>query len=68
MTLVESSNIKSIDYIPKTKTLIVEFHSGRSYHYSKVPSTIHEEFINSDSKGRYFNQNILGKYEATRMT
>jgi hypothetical protein len=68
MTLVESSTIKSVDYVTKTKTLIVEFHSGRTYHYSKVPQTVLEEFLNSDSKGRYFNQKILGKYEATRMT
>lgn len=67
MVLVESSNIQSIDYDPKRKHLTVNFHSGRSYRYEKVTQTVYDEFVNSESKGRYFNQYILGKYEATRM-
>ncbi len=67
MVLVESSNIKSIDFNSERECLVVEFHSGRTYQYDKVSQTVYDEFVNSESKGRYFNQYILGKYEATRM-
>ena len=67
MVLVESSNIQSIDYDPERNHLTINFHSGRSYRYEKVPQTVYDEFVNSESKGRYFNYYILGKYDTTRI-
>ena len=58
----ESSNIKEFGYIEYYKILIVEFKSA-TYSYSKVPREIFDNMKKAESKGRYFNENIKGRYE-----
>jgi hypothetical protein len=55
---VESSNIKSIGYDTENKILAVEFKHGGIYQYFDVPENIYEEFMNADSHGKYFSENI----------
>lgn len=63
---VVSSNIKSVAHDENSKTLEVEFNSGRVYKYFGVPASEYEKFTNSPSKGRYFNQQIENRYPALR--
>ncbi len=60
-TSVESSNIKSIGYEAKTRTLEVEFNTGKVYQYFNVFSDEYDALMASDSKGKYFGQFIRGR-------
>lgn len=56
---VESSVIRAVGH---TRVLEIEFESGRVYQYFDVPQDIYDNMLQSDSKGRYFNQHIRGKF------
>ena len=56
---VESSVIHAVGH---TRVLEIEFESGRVYQYFDVPQDIYDSMLQSDSKGRYFNQHIRGKF------
>lgn len=58
---VSSSHIKSMWYRPLLLT--IQFANGRKYIYMDVPRDVWEAFRASESKGRFFNQNIRGKFE-----
>ena len=62
-TLVESSNIVAIGYEEDEKQLHVQFNSGAEYVYHDVPATRVQDFLDADSKGKYLNEHIKGKYE-----
>jgi len=61
-TSVRSSNIRSVEYDPASRTLGAELHSGGLYQYSGVPETIYQGFIRPASKGSYFHDHIKGRY------
>ncbi len=61
---VVSSNISEIGYDPEKKELTVEF---RTYKYEKVKPRQAKELVKSDSYGKYFQNNIKGKYPTTRI-
>jgi hypothetical protein len=56
----ESSVIGAVGH---SRVLEIQFESGRVYQYFNVPEDVYEEMLNSDSKGKYFNSHIRGKYE-----
>jgi len=64
---VESSNIESIGYDEESKTLIVEFKSGSTYSYIGVPSIVFKKMLESDSKGKFLNNNIKPVFLATKL-
>lgn len=55
---VESSNIKSIGYEPSISTLVVKFHTGDLWSYKPITAQGFNAFMLSESKGKFFNQNI----------
>jgi hypothetical protein len=57
-----STVVVSIAYDRATATLRICFVSGIVYDYKAVPEGVFEALIASDSKGRYLNQHIKGKY------
>ncbi len=59
---VKSSNIKSIGYNESQQLLEVEFTNGTVYQYKDVPRDKYQALIEADSIGRYFMQNIRGKF------
>lgn len=60
MIPVESSNIAAIDYNPETKILRIQFHKRNSiYEYAAVPPETHKALMEADSKGAFFQRNIL---------
>lgn len=65
---VDSSMITSIGYDSDTCTLEVEFKSnGAIWQYPDFPEYLWYEFEASDSKGKFFHQNIIGKFNEFRV-
>lgn len=64
---VQSSNIMAIGYDYATEELEIEFKSGGVYRYLDVPWNVNDEFVASDSKGKFFAQKIKPKFEYRRV-
>lgn len=65
---VESSSIDSVGYDPDTRRLFVRFlESGIAYVYAEVPERVFNELLASNSKGRYFNDEIKGAFAYRRL-
>ncbi len=62
----KSSNLMKSEYDADSETLRVHFKNGKSYTYSGVSPEIVEEFIKAPSAGKYFIQNIRGKFITNR--
>ncbi|MDR1207069.1 MAG: KTSC domain-containing protein [Rickettsiales bacterium] len=57
---VQSSNIKSVGF--DSNILEIEFHSGGIYQYFDVPTDVYHLFMNTPSKGKFFDQFIKKIY------
>lgn len=66
-TPVRSSNLGSVGYDANQRTLEIEFKSGGLYEYYDVPIEVHDELMNAESHGKYFNENIKESYESKRI-
>lgn len=65
-TQVTSSNVKAVAHETQTGTMYVEFTSGAIYQYFDVPERVFEDFLQSSSKGTYFNTLIKNRYRYER--
>lgn len=61
-TPVESSNLKAIGYDAATKTVQVDFKTGRKYHYQNVPQETFDEFAAAPSVGKHFAAHIKNAF------
>lgn len=68
MVDVKSSFIREIGYSSKTKELIITMDNkvGIIFLYKYVPEEVYDDFINSDSKGAFFSNNIKNIYECSK--
>ena len=57
-----SSVIRSFDYDPAERRLVVRFVSGRRYSYLDVPPETYEAMRLSFSKGEFFNAQVRDRY------
>ena len=64
---VESSSITDIAYDPAYNRLRVRFKSGVEYRYDLVPASVHQAFVKSGSKGRFFSREIRDRYPCRRL-
>lgn len=64
---VESDAIETIGYHRKTRTLEVAFRTGDVYRYASVPRETFLAFLAAESKGRYFQKRIRGRYPFWRV-
>ena len=66
---VQSSTIAEIDreVVNGKLFLKVIFTNGREYLYEEVPADVYEKFLMADSKGKYLHENIIGKYNYSRI-
>lgn len=64
---VASSQIFAIGYDETTDTLEVEFLTGEVWQYQPVPMEIYRNFETASSKGKYFIQEIKGKYISKKL-
>lgn len=62
MPYVESSAIRRIAHDEASRELRVTFTSGKTYIYYGVPRATYEAFIDSPSKGQFFNEHIKDRY------
>lgn len=68
MQFVESTSIEAIGYDPDTMELHVRFlQSKETYAYYNVPSWVHDEFMQAESKGVYLNSKIKKQYEYSKL-
>ena len=68
MTFVDSSNIEAIGYDTSTMELHVRFvKSGKTYVYYGVEEFVYQEFLQSDSKGTFFNTRIKNNYQFSEL-
>lgn len=66
---VNSSTIAEIDreVIKEELFLKVTFKNGREYLYEGVPAQVYEDFLMANSKGKFFHENINGRYNYSRV-
>ena len=66
LTELESSIIEVILY-NNDAILTIQFKGGASYQYAEVPIEEFFKLRESESKGKYFIQNIKDKFETTKL-
>ena len=59
---VESATLLAVGYDETREILQLEFRSRAVYRYFGVPGPVYESLVASDSKGRYFNGAIRGRF------
>jgi hypothetical protein len=62
-----STVIRSFDYSPDTRELIVEFVTGRRYVYCDVPEGEAQALRSAFAKGVYFNAFIRNRYKCREL-
>jgi hypothetical protein len=62
MPSVNSRAISFIEYNSNTKILKITFTSGNSYDYYNFPESLYNRFLNSPSKGTFYNDHIRDQY------
>jgi WD40 repeat protein len=63
----ESQALGRAGYDTLTGGLEIEFRSGAAYRYAAVPPQIYDSLLRAESKGRYFSEEIRGKYSFERL-
>jgi len=63
---VSSSNIRSVGYDAKTRTLEIEFTSGSIVQYERVPPDIHRSMMSASSIASFFRDRIEEEHYTTR--
>lgn len=65
---VNSSNIHSIGYLVNGKELHVKFANGSTYAYKDVPPEVFTAMRHSESKMKFLNAEIKGKFEHRKIS
>ena len=65
---VNSSVIKSAAYTYSSHTLKLYYASGNGYMYNRVPNHVFEGLRTSESKGKFINKYVLGKYSYRKLS
>ena len=63
MIPVNSSAIAAIGYDPQTRMMKIRFHQSGTYNFCRVPEYVYRAFLNSSSKGSYYNNHIRDRYQ-----
>lgn len=63
---VNSSMINDAWYKSETKSLILGYNSGVSYHYRDVPRDVFESLRYAESKGSFIHTHIIAKFEFSK--
>ena len=61
---VESRALLTIGYSRRLRALEIEFKRGGTYRYLEVPASVHRELRAADSKARFYNTNVRGRYRS----
>ena len=64
---IESSAITTIGYSRRLRALEIEFKRGGTYRYLDVPPSVHRDLLAAESKARFYNRHVRGKYRSIHM-
>jgi hypothetical protein len=64
---LQSTSLNAATYQDQNAFLDLEFPSGVIYRYIGVPVQVYQELLQSESKGRYFNQHIRDRFPYTKI-
>lgn len=64
---IKSSSIKKLEYDIDNNELDITFIGNSVYRYHEITLDIWDKLKLSESKGRYFHQNIRSKFKVTRL-
>jgi KTSC domain-containing protein len=64
---VDSTAIATIGYSKKLRALEIEFVNGAIYRYSEVPNSLYRELTKANSKARFYDKNIRGRYRSVHV-
>ncbi len=64
---LNSSMIKYAEYNPDLQELTVTFNNDVDYLFSEVEENIVQDFFAAESHGKFFNQNIKGSYNFSKI-
>ncbi len=64
---VVSNSIRSIGYDANEQHLEVEFKNGRRYRYPEFPHRLYQRFLNAQSHGDFFHEEIRPVYKGTEI-
>jgi len=67
MIKVKSSCISAVGYESNFGDLIIEYNTGNRFAYQKVPYEMFQKLMKAESKGKFVNQFIKGKYDFRRI-
>ena len=59
--------IRSVSYDERHSLLEIEFTSGKIYQYEAVLEEVYRGLMSAGSKGRYFEEQINGRFRYSRM-
>ena len=59
---VESKLLAAVAYVAPRRILYLRFHSAEVYRYFTFPAEQYQEFLDADSKGRYFLSLIRNRF------
>jgi hypothetical protein len=65
---LESHAVVSAGYDAETRTLDIEFSSGRVYRFSEVPASVYDWLLRVPNKGVYVTRSITGRYAYEDLT
>ncbi len=61
---VESRALASVGYSARLRALEITFKRGGTYRYLEVPRSVYRELLAAESKARFYNANVRGKYRS----
>jgi len=62
MERIQSSAISGAEYDDKNRRLTIQFAGGKLLELSDVPEHIFHGLLNAESAGKYWHENIKGKF------
>lgn len=65
--LLESKLLTSSAYDPENRILYLRFQSGDVYRYFDFPPEQHQQFLDAESRGRYFLAKIRNQFRFERL-
>jgi len=66
--MVVSTEIEWVGYEHSRQVLQVQFLAGGVYQYDGVPEYVYEAFLEADSHGLFFAENVKGRYPFRRIS
>jgi hypothetical protein len=64
---VQSSGLAAVGYSKRRHLLEIEFTNGAIYRYVEVPPSVHRDLMSAESKARFYDENVRGKYRSVHV-